>query len=78
MAELGPPGLVSTRAWAWDDLHCMRNLPGLKAWPREADGGGIACGCGSAWRSTPECTRSCGSGHRKECTQGGACAQCQG
>ena len=26
MAELGPPGVKSTRAWVWDDLRGTRNL----------------------------------------------------
>ena len=28
-AELAFPGVKSTRAWVWGDLHAMRDSPGL-------------------------------------------------
>jgi len=78
LAKIGRPGVKTTDDWVRKDLCDMRNAPGHSAGLGKTGGSGIACGGGSAQRSTSACTRSCGSGHKKECKRGGACARCQG
>ena len=70
MAELGPPGVKSTRAWVWDDLRGTRNLLAALAGLEEACNSERGGGGGSARRNTPASSWERGSGHRPEGKRG--------
>ena len=65
MAELGPPGVKSTRAWVWDDLHGTHNLLAALARLEEACNSERGNGGGSARRNTPAIACASSSGRKK-------------
>ena len=56
MAELGPPGVKSTRAWVGHDQRDTRDPPGPRAGHGEARSVGCDCGGGFVRRRSPEFT----------------------
>ena len=76
MAELSPPGVKSTRAWVWDDLHGTRNLLAALAGLEEACNSERGGGGGSARRNTPASVCASSSGHGNGCER--VCVRAQG
>ena len=76
MAELGPPGVKSTRAWVSDDLHGTRNLLAALAGLEEACNSERGSSGGSAQQNTPACACASSSGHGNGCEW--VCVRAQG
>jgi len=76
MAELGPPGVKSTRAWVWDDLRGTRNLLAALAGLEEACNSERGGGGGSARWNMPASACASSSGHGNGCVR--VCVHAQG